>query len=165
MCSNKNILGLPRWVSPFGNLRIKAWLAAPRSFWQPSASFIASWYQGIHQTPFSISYKIPLTTLKSGYLIYKYFKDHKKFLTKLLTLHSQEKPNMNNLKYKKTIWWRWAESNRWPSACKTDALPTELHPQQPSREANRVSPGQICIDNFRRSLFADYLFITWVRSF
>ena len=26
------------------------------------------------------------------------------------------------------LWWRWAESNRWPSACKADALPTELHP-------------------------------------
>ena len=48
MNSDKDILGLPRWVSPFGNLRIKAWLTAPRSLWQPSASFIASWYQGIH---------------------------------------------------------------------------------------------------------------------
>ena len=25
-------------------------------------------------------------------------------------------------------WWRWADLNRWPSACKADALPTELHP-------------------------------------
>ena len=25
-------------------------------------------------------------------------------------------------------WWRWTGSNRWPSACKADALPTELHP-------------------------------------
>ena len=33
----------PRWVASFGNLRIKAWLTAPRSLWQSSASFIASW--------------------------------------------------------------------------------------------------------------------------
>jgi hypothetical protein len=55
--SDKNILGLPRWVSPFGNLRIKACLTAPRSFWQSTASFIVSWCQGIHQMPFSINRK------------------------------------------------------------------------------------------------------------
>ena len=27
-------------------------------------------------------------------------------------------------------WWRQADSNRWPSACKADALPTELCPQK-----------------------------------
>ena len=26
-------------------------------------------------------------------------------------------------------WWRWGGSNSWPSACKADALPAELHPQ------------------------------------
>ena len=57
MNSSKDDLGLPDRVSPFGNLRIKAWLTAPRSFWQPSASFIASWCQGIHQMPFSINHK------------------------------------------------------------------------------------------------------------
>src|SRR5712692_12131187 len=41
----------PRWVSPFGNLRINARLAAPRSFSQPPTSFVASWRQGIHHTP------------------------------------------------------------------------------------------------------------------
>ena len=25
-------------------------------------------------------------------------------------------------------WWRWWDSNPWPSACRADALPTELHP-------------------------------------
>ena len=25
-------------------------------------------------------------------------------------------------------WWRWGGSNSWPSACKADALPAELHP-------------------------------------
>ena len=38
-------------VSPFGNLRIKACLAAPRSLSQLTASFIASRCQGIHRTP------------------------------------------------------------------------------------------------------------------
>ena len=36
------------WVSPFGNLRIKANLAAPRSLSQPITSFIACNRQGIH---------------------------------------------------------------------------------------------------------------------
>ena len=29
----------------------------------------------------------------------------------------------------KLNWWRWQESNPRPSACKADALPVELHPQ------------------------------------
>ena len=41
----------PCRVSPFGNLRIKACLAAPRSLSQLTASFIASRCQGIHRTP------------------------------------------------------------------------------------------------------------------
>src|SRR5207237_72611 len=41
----------PPWVSPFGNLRIKAWLAAPRSLSQLPASFIASCRLGIHRVP------------------------------------------------------------------------------------------------------------------
>ena len=42
MYSDTDIVGLLRRVSPFGNLRIKAWLAAPRGFQQPPTSFIAS---------------------------------------------------------------------------------------------------------------------------
>ena len=42
----------PRWVSPFGNLRIKACLAAPRSLSQLTTSFIAFLCLGIHRTPF-----------------------------------------------------------------------------------------------------------------
>jgi hypothetical protein len=42
----------PPWVSPFGNLRIKAWLAAPRSLSQLPASFFASCRLGIHRVPF-----------------------------------------------------------------------------------------------------------------
>ncbi len=41
----------PCRVSPFGNLRIKACLAAPRSLSQLTTSFIASRCQGIHRTP------------------------------------------------------------------------------------------------------------------
>jgi hypothetical protein len=41
----------PGRVSPFGHLRIKASLAAPRNFSQPRASFIGSWRQGIHRKP------------------------------------------------------------------------------------------------------------------
>ena len=39
------------WVSPFGNPRITAWLAAPRGLSQPPTSFIGSWCQGIHRVP------------------------------------------------------------------------------------------------------------------
>src|SRR5262252_7787001 len=38
-------------VSPFGNLRINACLAAPRSFSQLATSFIAYSRQGIHRVP------------------------------------------------------------------------------------------------------------------
>jgi hypothetical protein len=38
-------------VSPFGNPRINARLAAPRGLSQPPTSFIGSWYQGIHRAP------------------------------------------------------------------------------------------------------------------
>jgi hypothetical protein len=36
-------------VPPFGNLRIKACLPAPRSLSQAATSFFAIWYQGIHR--------------------------------------------------------------------------------------------------------------------
>ncbi len=39
-------------VAPFGDLRIKACLAAPRSLSQLTASFFASQRQGIHRLPF-----------------------------------------------------------------------------------------------------------------
>ena len=41
----------PGRVSPFGHLRVKACLAAYRSFSQLTTSFIASRYQGIRRTP------------------------------------------------------------------------------------------------------------------
>ena len=37
------------WVSPFGDPRITARLAAPRGLSQPTTSFIGSWCQGIHR--------------------------------------------------------------------------------------------------------------------
>ncbi len=37
-----------RWVSPFRNLRIKAYLPAPRSLSQAITSFVAYHRQGIH---------------------------------------------------------------------------------------------------------------------
>ena len=54
-----------RWVSPFGNLRIKANLPAPRSLSQAITSFVAYHCQGIHHMllftwpyNFDISYEI-----------------------------------------------------------------------------------------------------------
>ena len=41
----------PRRVSPFGNLRVKACLAARRSLSQLTTSFIAYQCQGIHRAP------------------------------------------------------------------------------------------------------------------
>ena len=41
----------PGRVSPFGHPRITAFLAAPRGFSQPDASFIGSWRLGIHREP------------------------------------------------------------------------------------------------------------------
>jgi hypothetical protein len=41
----------PCRVSPFGDPRIEAWLAAPRGLSQPPTSFIGSWRQGIHRVP------------------------------------------------------------------------------------------------------------------
>jgi hypothetical protein len=38
-----------RWVSPFGNPRIKACLPAPRGLSQATTSFIAFYRQGIHR--------------------------------------------------------------------------------------------------------------------
>ena len=47
LCIQLEIL-LAEWVSPFGYLRIKACLPAPRSFSQATTSFIACGRQGIH---------------------------------------------------------------------------------------------------------------------
>ena len=41
------------WVSPFGHPGITALLATPPGLTQPHTSFIGSWYQGIHRTPYT----------------------------------------------------------------------------------------------------------------
>ena len=52
LCIQRLMTGLStRRVSPFGHPRIRACLAAPRGFSQPSTSFIASKRPGIHRTP------------------------------------------------------------------------------------------------------------------
>ena len=57
----------PPWVSPFGHLRIKAWLAAPRSLSQLPASFFASCRLGIHRVPFPAwSSSLLASALKAG---------------------------------------------------------------------------------------------------
>ena len=104
MCSDKDVLGLPRRVSPFGNLRIKAWLTAPRSLWQPSASFIAYWCQGIHQKPFTINYKIPIYYITIPYRILNlqiFQRSQENFLSKLLvTQNLQEGLTLHKEKVK-----------------------------------------------------------------
>ena len=46
-------LGYPRgWVTPFRDLRIKAYLPTPRSFSQAVTSFVACGRQGIHRMRF-----------------------------------------------------------------------------------------------------------------
>ncbi len=42
-------LSYDRWVSPFGNLRIKVSLPTPRSLSQATTSFIAFYRLGIHR--------------------------------------------------------------------------------------------------------------------
>ena len=41
-----------RWVSPFGNPRVKGYSAPHRGLSQPFTPFIDSWCQGIHRVPF-----------------------------------------------------------------------------------------------------------------
>ena len=40
-----------RWVSPFGNPRVKGYSAPNRGLSQPFTPFIDSWCQGIHHAP------------------------------------------------------------------------------------------------------------------
>ncbi len=113
----------PPWVSPFGHLRIKAWLAAPRSLSQLPASFFASCRLGIHRVPFPAWSEdqgparslrpvvnrrgapvtlVPSTTLSCAYAV---------------------------VKDRKSTWWSRSGSNRRLPACKAGALPTELRPR------------------------------------
>ena len=57
-------------------------------------------------------------------------------------------------------WWRWWDSNPWPSACRADALPTELHPHrcvqlcffQVSPDFLRIVPENRTTSDFLRPL-------------
>ena len=67
LCIQQGVHGhYPVWVSPFGNLRIIAWFAAPRSLSQRPTSFIASDCLGIHRVPFSAWSLPPLFALLFG---------------------------------------------------------------------------------------------------
>ena len=53
LCIQRRMIGHdPDRVSPFGNPRIKAYLAAPRGLSQLTTSFVASCRQGIHRLLF-----------------------------------------------------------------------------------------------------------------
>ena len=62
-----------RWVSPFGYLRIKAYLPAPRSLSQATTSFIACNRQGIHHMHlFTWSYNVnPWTLFKFRHRVHE----------------------------------------------------------------------------------------------
>jgi hypothetical protein len=61
---------LKGWVSPFGNLRIKACLLAPRSLSQATTSFIACNRQGIHHVHlFTCPYNVSPLRLNKGAVI------------------------------------------------------------------------------------------------
>ena len=48
------------------------------------------------------------------------------------------------------FWWRWGGSNSWPSACKADALPAELHPHFPasSKSNNAMTLADQSLSSF-----------------
>ena len=115
-----------RRVSPFRHHRIKGCLAPPRCLSQLTTSFFASWRQGIHLLPF-------LSCLLRTF-----------FLSPIQLLKSRPTcgpPSSDSVRSRKLLpdaakaellirdWWSWTESNRRPSACKADALPTELQPR------------------------------------
>src|SRR5438445_13838393 len=58
---------LKGWVSPFGNLRIKARLLAPRSLSRATTSFVACNRQGIHHVHlFTCPYNVGPCSLSEG---------------------------------------------------------------------------------------------------
>ena len=66
-----------RWVSPFGNLRIKANLPAPRSLSQAITSFVAYHCQGIHHVllftwpyNFDVSFETTLLSSRNVWLVF-----------------------------------------------------------------------------------------------
>ena len=136
----------PPWVSPFGNLRIKAWLAAPRSLSQLPASFIASCRLGIHRVPFlawSSSLPAPLSRCGprrrpgSSPVAHPWVNKGRSrhTLCLLFLAHMQ----LSKSTFKTCRWMKWSRSgsNRRHPACKAGALPAELRPRE---VATRASP-------------------------
>ena len=146
---------LKGWVSPFGNLRIKACLLAPRSLSQATTSFIACNRQGIHHVHlFTCPYNVSPLRLNKGAVIeirsttllrllihtiithrITFYGDttHKNLLTSSRLLKNRQhlvskRPNLNRFDLRLNSWWRMTGSNRRPPACKAGALPAELIP-------------------------------------
>ena len=79
------------WVSPFGNLRIKARLPAPRSLSQATTSFIACNRQGIHHVHlFACPYNVDLFLEKplQKYLSLRVCRIQSKIVLLEITLHT-----------------------------------------------------------------------------
>ncbi len=133
----------PPWVSPFGHLRIKAWLAAPRSLSQLPASFFASCRLGIHRVPFpawSPSLLAPASAETS------LLEDQGPARSQNAVVNRRTAPVTPTttappyqaatalscayavVKDRKSTWWSRSGSNRRLPACKAGALPTELRP-------------------------------------
>ena len=95
------------WVSPFGNRRIKGYLAPPRRVSPPTASFLGSYHQ--RHPPFA------LKVWRNACLKLK------KLQTSILTLIKSK----SFLKFSKCQW-TVRGSNPLPHVCKTCTLPIEL---------------------------------------
>ena len=108
--------------------------ASPPSLSQLITSFIASESQGIHRLPL-LTFLFPVTSLWIG-LIYLQLA----LVTLFYVVHHVKdlvnwKLKIINWKLIQLIftnfaifWWRITDSNRWPSACKADALASWANP-------------------------------------
>ena len=108
---------LCRWVSPFGNLRIKANLPAPRSLSQAITSFVAYHCQGIHHMLlFTWPYNFDLSYRK-----YKAFQGMLSGLSPDALCRIQF--NLNNSNFKREVWYSfWRNQNlllttAWGTVC------------------------------------------------
>ena len=149
----------------FGNLRIERYLLLPvayRSLSRPSSAVSAK-----------ASAVYPLYLVKLFYII----------STKIIHALHQQYPNMSKnfkesnftkpkgLAWKNSLlttfanvlnkeWWRWQGLNLRPSACKADALPTELHPHY-----SRISRWWAWEDlNFRPLPYQSSALTNWATS-
>ena len=93
----------------------------------PSSPFDA---KASTKRPFQLITNSYLVPTKLGILNLQIFQRSQEFFIELLFIHEKTKIKKVWLPTATSCanWWRRADSNRWPSACKTDALPTELRP-------------------------------------